>query len=136
MVSPPSVTTNAGTRKRLIDGPLRGAADDADRQRRERSQVGRIACVDAGADREPVGQAAFSDIGADDARERHQRADRQVDAPSQDDEGHPDGDQPGDRHLAQHIQQVARVQEVRLQHREHDRSGATGIVGAASFDAM
>ena len=67
-VSPPSVTTNAGTRSRLITSPCSGAAGDADGDRRGSGQVDRIACLDAVADREPVGQAALGDIGADHAR--------------------------------------------------------------------
>ena len=71
-------------------------------------------------DREAALEPALGDVGGDEAAERHQRADRQVDAGGQDDEGHADGDEPRDRDLPQHVHQVERVQEVRLQRREDD----------------
>ena len=43
---------------------------------------------------------------ADDRRAAHHRADRQVDAAEQDDDGHSGRDEAGDRHLPQHVGQI------------------------------
>ena len=45
--------------------------------------------------------------GADDRADRHDRADREVDAGGQDHRRHAGGDQAGDRDLPQHVEQVA-----------------------------
>ena len=45
--------------------------------------------------------------GADDRAERHDRADREVDAGGQDHRGHAGGDEAGDGDLAQHVEEVA-----------------------------
>ena len=44
---------------------------------------------------------------ADDRRTAHDRADRQIDAAEQDDDGHAGRDEAGDRHLPQHVGQIA-----------------------------
>ena len=49
--------------------------------------------------------------GADHGAERHDRADREIDAGGDDHRGHPRGDQAGDRHLPQDVEQVAVGQE-------------------------
>ena len=58
-------------------------------------------------DRRPACARHGQKHGADDRADRHQRADRKVDAAGDDDRRHAGGDQPGDRHLAQHVEQVA-----------------------------
>ena len=50
-------------------------------------------------------------VGAQDARQRDDRADRQIDAAGQDDERHPGGEDRGERVLAQDVDEVGGGEE-------------------------
>ena len=93
--------------------PLQPAAGESDRDRRERG--GEPAIADAAlADGEAILHAALGDGGGDEAGEGEQRADREIDAGGQDDEGHADREQAGDRHLPHHVEEVDLRQKARL----------------------
>jgi hypothetical protein len=51
-------------------------------------------------------EAAFGHAGGYESTESDQRADRQVDARRQDDEGHADSEEPVDRHLPHDIEKI------------------------------
>ena len=72
-----------------------------------------------GADGEAALEAALGDHGGAEPGQRHDRADREVDAAGQDDEGHADRQQAVDRDLAHDVEQVERLQEARIEDGEH-----------------
>ena len=90
---PPSVTTKGGTLSPRDRKALQIAASEADRDRCERGELPAVS--DPGlADCKPVLQAALGDGRAHQPGKGEERADRQVDAGGQDDEGHADSEQP------------------------------------------
>ena len=107
---PPSVTTKGGTLSRVMARPCDSQPQRARRRsrraRRDTSHSRRVLPV---ADGEAVRQAALGDRGRDQAGEGEQRADRKVDAGGQDDEGHADREQAGDRDLPHDVEEVDRT---------------------------
>src|SRR5262249_17379433 len=84
----------------------------------DRSEGGEIPAVTsrllACADRETIGNTAFRNCRRDQAGEGDKRADREIDAGGQDDEGHADREQAVDRDLAKDVEEVERREEPRF----------------------
>ena len=118
-----SVPTMGWTRNRVMNQPLNRAEQAGDRDRNNKSQ--RIA-----ERRIRTPERTQEDQRRERARNRHQRADRKVDAPGRDDQRHADRDDDDCRDLGQVDVERLPAGEIR-RHGEIERSSTMSAVSAA-----